>query len=306
MTRKVLVLCLLSIYVALNYPHAARASQIVLDSEMQFQFARHYIEKREYDRAAQELERLTYFFPDDPRVPEARYMTGWCYLELGNFERARKILWEVHETYRPYPPSGRALHLLGETYRLQGDGREAAHYYERVLFEYPDDEVADEARYRLGWVHMDAGQWNEASSTFQEVSRDSSLKDIALNLSDRSLEGLSLPRKSPAAAGVMAGVLPGLGHAYCGRYHDATVAFILNGAFAWATYEAFRRDMNALGGVLGFLGLGFYTGNIYSAVNCAHRYNENEKRKFLESLSDSLGIYYTGGKGVGLGLNFRF
>ncbi len=305
MKRAALMWTLLPVVAALVYPSVACATRIVLDSEKQMEFVSHYMEREEYDRAAQELERLTYFFPDDPRVPEARYMTGWCYFKLRSFERARRILWEVHESYKHLPLSGKALFLIGESYRLQGDGGEAAYYFRRVLAEYPQTEAAEEARYRMGLAHMEAGEWHEASRTFGSVGKDSSLRDIALSMADKSLEGLSLPRKSPAAAGVMAGVLPGLGHAYCGRYHDAAVSLIINGAFAWAAYEAFDNDQEVLGGVLGFLGLSFYSGNIYSAVNCAHRYNENVKKGFLESLPDHLGIYSTG-KSLGLGLHFQF
>ncbi len=305
MNRRALLWVLISVSAVMIHPSVALATRIVLDSEKQMEFVRHYIEREEYDRAAQELERLTYFFPEDPRVPEARYTTGWCYLKLRRFERARRVLWEVYESYSPDPPSEKALYLIGESYRLQGDGREAAYYFERVLTEYPQTEAADESRYRMGLVHMEGGQWHEASRTFVSMRKDSSLRDMALNMADRSLEGLSLPGKSPAAAGVMAGVLPGLGHAYCGRYHDAAVSLIINGAVAWAAFEAFDSDQEVLGGILGFLGLGFYSGNIYSAVNCAHRYNENEKRDFLESLPDHLGVYSTG-KGMGLGLNFHF
>lgn len=305
MKSKALLWVMLPVVTLLMHPSVALGTRIVLDSEKQMEFVRYYMEREEYDRAAQELERLTYFFPDDPLVPEARYMTGWCYLKLQRFDRARKILWEVYESYNPLPPSGRTLYLIGESYRLQGLAKEAVYYFERVQKEFSEAEIADEARYRLGWMNMEAGNWHEASRSFQTVRKESHLRDKALSLAESSLDGLALPRKSPAAAGLMAGVLPGLGHAYCGRYHDAAVSLILNGTFAWAAFEAFDNDLEVLGGILGFLGLSFYSGNIYSAVNCAHKYNEHAKRGFLKSLHEHLGVY-SSGKGLGLGLHFRF
>ncbi len=304
--NKIIPLWASAVFLAiLLQPAVLRAERIVLDSEKQMAFARHYMEQEEYDRAAQELERLTYFFPEDSRVPEARYMTGWCYLKQRRFERARKILWEVHEAHSGHALGGRALYLIGESYRLQGIGKEAAYYFDRVLAEYPDARTAEEARYRLGWVHMEAGQWREASQTFARVGEQSPLRETALDLADKSMEGLDIPRKSPGAAGVMAGVLPGLGHAYCGRYQDAAVSFLINGAFAWAAVEAFDQDHEVLGGILGFLELGFYSGNIYSAVNCAHKHNKNARKSFLEALPGRLGVYTTG-KDLGLGFKFEF
>ena len=286
-------------------PGLTHAAQVVLDSDKQYAFARSYVEREEYDRAVQELERLVYFFPEDSRVPEARYTVGWCYLEMKRYERARKILWEVHDAYRPKAVAARALFLVGESYRRQGVPKEAAYYFERVMKEYPETRAAEEARYRQGWVHLENGQWQEASGAFSRVGEKSGLREKATALSERSLEGAALPRKSPGAAGVMAGVLPGLGHAYCERYRDAAIAFLINGVFVWATIEAFERDHDVLGGLLGFLELGFYTGNIYSAVNCAHRYNDRAERNFLQSLPDHVGVF-TSGKDVGLALHFEF
>lgn len=117
-----------------------------------------------------------------------------------------------------------------------------------------------------------------------------------------------MPSKDPAAAGLMAAVLPGLGHAYCERYKDGLVAFLLNGLFIWAAYEAFEEDHSVLGGILTFLELGWYTGNIYSAVNTAHKYNRAVKNEFLRNLGDELDVgLLTSKQGhLGLALQMRF
>ena len=291
--------------ILLVLPSAALGAQIVLDSEKQLAFAQHYTQREEYDRAAQELERFIYFFPEDARVPEARCRVGWCYLKMHRFERARRVLWEVHDTYRLHSVAARSLFLIGETYRLQGIPEEAAYYFERVLAAYPESEAADEARYRLGWARMEAGQWREASKAFAEVPETSPLRDPALTLSEWSLRGEALPTKSPWTAGILAGVLPGLGHAYCERYQDATVSLVINGLFTWAAIEAFDKDHEALGGLLGFLELGWYTGNIYSAVNCAHRANRKTREGFLNKLPGRLGAF-SSGKDLGLAFHFTF
>ena len=305
MKRRASLQVIVTLCAMLLFPGLVHSAQVVLDSDKQYAFARQYVERKEYDRAVQEFERLAYFFPGDSRVSEARYMAGWCYLRMNRYERARKILWEVHDTYRPQPVAARALFLVGESYRRQGVPEEAAYYLRRVIEEYPHTPAADEARYRMGWVHMTEGRWQEASGTFDRVGEESGLRESALSLKEAALDGETLPQKSPGAAGVMAGVVPGLGHAYCGRYKDAAIAFLINGAFAWATFEAFDRDHDVLGGILGFMELGFYTGNIYSAVNCAHKHNEQAKKDFLESLPEHLGLY-SSGKDVGLAFRFEF
>jgi len=301
--KKLITVCALASLLAL--PALTRADQIVLDSEKLFSFARHFIERQEYDRAVQELERLVYFFPEDATVPEARYLIGWSYFMDERFERARKALWEVHEDYRRQELGARALFLVGESYRVQGIPDEAAYYYRRVLSEYPGTEVAHNSQLRLGWTQMEAGNWEAASDVFKGVPESSEHHDEALALSQLSLQGAEIPTKSPATAGIMAGVLPGLGHAYCNRYKDAAISLIINGLFTWAAFEAFDRDNEALGTLLGVMELGWYSGNVYSAINCAHKHNLKAREEFIRGLPSRLG-FYSNGEDMGLALHFEF
>ena len=66
--------------------------------------------------------------------------------------------------------------------------------------------------------------------------------------------------------------------------------------------------MDVLGGILTFIELGFYSGNIYSAVNAAHKYNRKLQNDFRENLKDRLDLnLFTAGKGqMGLTLTFQF
>jgi len=94
-----------------------------------------------------------------------------------------------------------------------------------------------------------------------------------------------LLEKSEESKGVAGlAIIPGAGHLYCERYKDAAIAFILNSAMIYAAYEAFDNNLDALGGIITFFELGFYSGNIYSAVNCAHKYNRNANKNFFEYL----------------------
>jgi hypothetical protein len=105
-----------------------------------------------------------------------------------------------------------------------------------------------------------------------------------------------VPQKSPGMAGVLAAVLPGAGHLYCERYRDAAIAFLLNGAFIWGIVESFEHDNYVVGGILTFFELGWYSGNIYSAVASAHKYNRKMKQEYIDHLERglSLGISFQG------------
>ncbi len=284
------------------------AAQIIIDSEKQFHFAEQVMAKGEYLRAVVELERFIHFFPDDPRVPEARLLIGICYLRAKEYESARKVFDGLYKAYPEDLMGGKALLFMGESYYRQGIYKEAELYFQKVAETYAQPELRNSAIYRLGWCRMQTRNWQEASETFKTVGSPSSLYASSQDLARKSLEGETLPYKNPTTAGVLAGLLPGLGHAYCDRYRDGLVAFLLNGLFVWASLESFNNDNNVLGGMLAFLELGWYSGNIYSAVNSAQKLNRKLKDDFLQGLPDSLnlGLLSTREGHLGLAVSFRF
>ena len=285
--------------------HSAR---IIIDSDDQFRFAEQTMEKGEYLRAAVEFERFIHFFPDHEKVPRARLLIGICYLKAGDFESARKVFDGVYRAYTGDLIGGKALLLMGESYYRQGIFKEAEYYYQQVAETYPQTELKNSAVYRLGWCRMHTRHWQDASDTFKTVGSSSPLYAASQDLAQKSLNGKTLPYKDPTTAGVLAGVLPGLGHVYCNRYKDGAVAFLLNGLFIWAAVESFHNDNDVLGAILVFAEVGWYTGNIYSAVNSAHKYNRKLKDDFLKGLPDSLnlGLLATRQGHMGLTLSFRF
>jgi len=105
---------------------------------------------------------------------------------------------------------------------------------------------------------------------------------------------LPIKRKNPTTAGLLS-IIPGAGHLYCERKRDAFISFFLNGAMIYAAYEAFDHDLDVLGGIITFFELGFYSGNIYSAVSSTHKYNRDEKNKFLDYLKKNAKISISSG-----------
>jgi tetratricopeptide (TPR) repeat protein len=305
MNRSHLVILIAVTTITLS-PIPVLPSQMTLDSRKQYRFALDLMAREEYRKAVVELERLVYFFPEDPEVPRARYLMGKCHLMLKEYESAREVLLKVYQLYPRDKIAAKALFLIGESYYRQGFPDEAASYFERTIQESPDSELRNAAFYRLGWSRMKEDRWKDASESFARVHESSRLYPSAMDLAHRSIEAEALPFKDPAAAGVMAGMLPGLGHAYCNRYKDGAVAFLLNGLFVWATVEAFDEDLPVLGGILGFVTLGWYSGNIYSAVNCAHKHNKKLKDDFRRQFPDNLDVDLLATREGHLGLVLHF
>jgi tetratricopeptide (TPR) repeat protein len=282
--------------ISLCQPQSALADQIVIDKEAQYRFAQTAMDKGEHLRAVAEFERFVYFFPEDERVPKARYLIGLCHIMAKDYDSGRKVLQDVYTDYVSTSVAGKALLLIGESYDQEGMTEKAERYFKTVVEMYPHLELKNSALYRLGWNKMKQDEWREASETFMKVKEESPLYAYSQDLSRISLKGQTLPHKNPTTAGILSGILPGLGHAYCNRYKNGTVALLLNVLTIWAGLEAFDEGIDVLGGAMMFLELGWYTGSIYSAVNSAHKYNKKVRNDFRRNLSDrrmNLGFFST-------------
>lgn len=287
---------------------SASSSEVVIRSDSQFGFAHQYLDRGDYAGAAAEFERFRYFFPEDARAEEALYLIGFCRLREGRRDDARAVFGRLLNEAAEPSLAARAIFMTGESYYEEGRMEEAAAVFEEVVRRYPGLEIKNAALYRLGWVDLRQDEWEKASAAFDRVSAESPLYAKAGLLAGESLKGAELAWKEPATAGVLAAVLPGAGHAYVGRPKDGLVALLLNGLFIWAAVEAFDSDQDVLGGILTFFEVGWYSGNIYSAVNAAHKYNRKVRDDFREGLDERLDLrLFTGGRGaVGLGLSWRF
>jgi TolA-binding protein len=305
--KNVCFLLLLSV-ATLMAPQSALCGKIVIDADQQFKYARGFMEKGDYAQAISEFRRFTHFFPDDRRIALAHELIGLCYLEGGKFDEARGVFAKVYRADPDSPEAKKALFLAGESYYKEGVYDKAEGFFDEVLKRYPSSTLRNKALYRLGWTRMQENRWREASREFERVEPESPLFEKARRLSVESLKGEDLPYKDPTTAGVMAAVLPGLGHAYVSRYKDAVIALVLNGLFIWATVEAFNHDQNVLGGILAFLEVGWYSGNIYSAVNVTHKWNRKVRDDFRKGLFDSVDLHLlsSGKMPAGLALTFRF
>ena len=131
--------------------------------------------------------------------------------------------------------------------------------------------------------------WEKAKVHFNKISPENRekyrLEQFLSELDNKE----QLKYKDPTAAGLLA-IVPGAGHLYCERHRDALVSFLVNGALIFAAYEAFDHDQNALGGIVALFEVGLYSGNIYSAVSSAHKYNRYEKDRFLKYLKEQAKI----------------
>jgi len=264
-------------------PSVHAQKTLVIKADHQFQFAERYFSAGEYYRAVAEYERFIHFFPEEPRVPLAMYKVGLSYQKGEHFTQAVQAFHSLIEKHGASELATKSHFRMSESQVKLKEFENALATLDSLLRQGPDLDVKDEVYYKQGWILLEMDQWEKAQVSFDSISPKNEgtyrLKKLSKEINKRQC----VKSKNPTTAGWLA-VIPGAGHLYCERYRDALIAFVLNGAMIYAAYEAFDHDNEALGGLITFFELGLYSGNIYSAVNSAHKYNRKQKRDFFQYL----------------------
>jgi outer membrane protein assembly factor BamD (BamD/ComL family)/TM2 domain-containing membrane protein YozV len=259
------------------------------DRDKLFGFAESLFAEGDYYRAITEYKRFNYLYPVDILVEKADFRIGECYFKAG---RRSEAIDSFNVFIRQYPAGALrpdALYLKGQAEKEQKRYTDALTTFDELI-RTGDANYRDRALYAQALVLLAQQDWQRAREIFGSLPQESPLYPSAIIYSDGLGRMDGLPRKSPALAGTLAAVLPGAGHLYAERPRDGLVSFLLNGSFIWAAVELFRNNNNVAGGIVAFFELGWYGGNIYSAVGSAHKYNQRIEDEFLQGLKEKSGI----------------
>jgi len=281
---------------------------LLINSDKQFEFAEYYFSNKEYFRAIGEYKRFVYFFPEDIRVELAMFRTGMSYFHGKHFTNAIDSFKTLIDRYVNTNFSIKSYFMISESHvKLKAYGP-AIINLQNLIAVTDDGNVRDKAYYRIGWIYIETASWEKARLYFSKISAQNKdkyrLERLAAELNKEKL----VPKKYPGLAGFFS-IIPGAGFLYCERYQDALIAFLLNGGLMYAAYESFDNGHNALGGVIAFVEIGFYAGNIYGAITSAHKYNRNKTGQFIEKLKYNTKVNLSAdinNQGVCLSLQFAF
>lgn len=274
-------------------PLACVAAEMANRPENLFTFAESLFGEGDYFRAITEYKRVIFYFPQDKVAESCRFRIGESYYQAKRWVEAVDAF---DNFIKEYPrslqtPQARYLKALAEKeLKRFSDARKSFD----DLIKSENSDLADKAAYQKAMILIEQEEWTKAKETLHLVPRSSSLYGNSQKLV-LGLERMdTLSDKSPGVAGTLAAIIPGSGHLYAERPKDAAVAFLLNASFIAAAVELFRKDNIILGSIVTFAEVGWYLGNIYSAVNSAHKYNAKQKKDFLQRLKDEtfISFYY--------------
>lgn len=247
-----------------------------------WEFAESLSDEGDYYRAITEYKRLIHFYPKDKLSVAARKRIADALERAERFEQALDYLSKLSEGESGNPlgkwAGFRYAQLL---FKMERYASSLARY-EYLKSLYPDR--AGEAELGIGLCYLMLERYDDASEAFRSIPGSSAYYSPARELLKACEKGKKVRKKSPALAGLMAVVIPGSGHFYAGRYRDGVASFLLNAGFAAATSSAFNAGAKTAGVVIGLFGLNWYLGNIFGAVNFAHRFNKEQKEKFRKDV----------------------
>ncbi len=274
---------------------SAQEGKRVIDEKAQMGLGDYFFEDGDFYRAITEYKRFLFFFPESLRAEEALWKIASSYFQGKKWDEALSAADDLLKKHPSSPWAPEAILLKGRCWMEKKEFSQARHSFLLAREMAAGTGTAQEAQWQTGVSYLREERWKEAAAEFRKVDPSSKLYPRA-DYWARGLEGMDeVPQKSPTTAGILA-VLPGAGHLYCDRYRDAGIAFVLNAAFIWGMVESFKHENYVVGGILTFFELGWYSGNIYSAVSSAHKYNRNKKKELLDNLEKedrlSLGISF--------------
>lgn len=256
----------------------AAGPALVLDAGRLWGYAESLLQSGEYYRAISEYKRLEHFFPHSRYAPAARVR-------------------------------------MGEAWLLGGEPEQAATHFGTLLAAPELAPLRPELHYLRGLARLDTDR--DAPYTLREPHLRQALEDLHAVPPDwpraAAVQGFlatmepppDLPSRSPGLAGGLSAVVPGAGSFYVGNYSEGALALFVNALFIGATVRAHQQDHDDVALVLGAAALAFYGGNIYAAVNGAHRYNDRVQAEHLRTQRLRFGLVPQPGGIAGL-LEHRF
>lgn len=290
-------ICAWMLILSVFLSHAYAENRVEIEADAQFKFAQQYFSDQAYEKALAEYERFIFFFPKDSRVPQAMYQIGLSYFESKAFKKAIAAFAELADRYGDAAFSdfsAKAYLMISECYMKLNDPGQAVSNLHNLIALTEDKNIQDDCFYRIGWLYIETASWDKAREYFGKISPENQDKYRLETLAGELNKSDSISMKNPSAAGIFA-IFPGAGFFYCERYQDALTAFLLNAGLMYAAYEAFDKENYALGGLITFAELGFYTGSIYGSVTSAHKYNRSKTQGFIEKLKRNTKIALSAG-----------
>ncbi len=283
-SRIALVACLLT---AATW--AAEPTTSSTDSPSSLAFVEALGQSGDHDGAALECRRLLFFSPAKDDEPLLRFT---LVRELYLAKDYPDAITEFRNYYTKYPEdknTAQAIFLCGNSELLSGNADAADKVWRWVQREFPHSDWAARAGIKLGLAEAGKNNWMEAANNFNWLSEHSEIySPLGKELTQLAAKGKRMLRRDVATGVILSAVLPGAGQAYSGRWGDAAAALVITGGLGTLAVMSYIDKQYVGAGVLGFLGITFYAGNIYNGGDAAIQYNRRQELNLRQEILDRI------------------
>lgn len=236
------------------------------------------------------LKRYRVLAPEAVSDPEFLFLEGLAYSYAHDFDQAEARFDQVRKLA---PPNTRLYELAllekAENSFFQGMMELAWQRYLSFSKEVRDPFLRSYSLYKAGWASLFLEDFEGAEYAFQEAGETLGIPLTSFTIHLQRIR--DLPRKSPGLALALS-LIPGLGQLYVGNLGDAASAFLVNLAFAGATYVLLRNHQNVLALLVGAVGLTWYGGNLYAAWDGANAFNQHGYNEAMEQFKREALLHY--------------
>jgi len=254
-------------------------------------FANFLVERGEYYRAITEYYRLIYSATDSTQIVSLLKKIGLCYFRGADYQGYISFF-EKNRIYFTSNAVARAemILYLGKSYYHLNQYQKTISTLEWSNYR-SDNLFFNESRLLSGISYARLFDWQKAIEELELIQQDYPGKKSSENIT-RSLQNFpKLPQKSQVGAGILSAIIPGSGYIYCSRVGTGITSFILNGLLIWTVGEAISNEQYGLASAAGFLGIGWYVGNIKGSIDAAHLYNANIRNRFIDRLLEEESLF---------------
>lgn len=246
--------------------YTAAAQPSVMSDERVIGFVDYLEQLGEYRRAANELQRL--LVNSGPAADSLTLRAGSLYIRAEAPELAELIV--RRRLAAPSQSQPRLRYLLADAlYRQRRYSDAAAELHSLDVAD--SSQLSYSAALFASLCRAEQQSWNDARSNLQRGAAQAvtdEQKAAVVALRTVIDESSAIPQKSPFLAGLLSGIIPGLGKVYTGHTVDGVLSFLTIAGFGYAAYDGFATDgsSSVRGWVFGSLASGLYLGNIYGSA----------------------------------------
>lgn len=247
--------------------------------QQQFNYASKLYEEEKYFDSVTEFKRLLFFDTSETFSFEANKYLGYCYRNGGKFSDAIHHFTLAELSARNDEELFESRIEVIKINILRRTTERAILLLDSLESDFRFRNKTDEIIYWRGWTYIFADDWENASSSFAELSTGHELKYFC--------DSVNTQFYNVTVAKVLSVFIPGAGQFYTGEYVSGLISLGWNLLWGYLTINAFAGDRIFDGLMIGsLLWWRFYTGNLQNAEKFALEKNlimSNDALRYLQS-----------------------